>query len=217
MTPSLISLMFISASKKTFSIIPVTAPVSLCEQFSCKHVCIYLKRGKEAEPSTTRTVLMEASRERVLPDLIHALCELKHVEDSRLYICGASLIPEGAMLAELVVVRQAIVCRSPIESQYHNSVLVSFPLVCYYCGAVEECLMDDEETRQLKQSIPSVFCVKVMVKTLLQNTLQCDKKVTIILCALYLNDFYALFFPCLPGIIFLPGNLRKIIILVWPS
>ena len=145
--------------------VPVTAPVSLCEQFSCKHVCIYLKRGKEAEPSTTRTVasvLMEASRE---PDLIHALCELKHVEDSRLYICGASLFPEGAMLAELVVVRQAIVCRSPIESQYHNSVLVSFPLVCYYCGAVEECLMDDEETRQLKQSYAIIYPICFLCKS----------------------------------------------------
>ena len=51
----------------------MTAPVSLYEQFSCKHVCIYLKRDKEVEPPTTRTVasvLMEASCERVLPDLI---------------------------------------------------------------------------------------------------------------------------------------------------
>ena len=36
--------------------IPVTDPVSLCEQFSCKHVCICLKRDKEAEPPTIRTV-----------------------------------------------------------------------------------------------------------------------------------------------------------------
>ena len=161
---------------------------------------------------------MEASRERVLPDLIHALCELKHVEDSRLYICGASLFPEGAMPAELVVVRQAIVCRSPSESQYYNSVLVSFPLVCYYCGAVEECLVDDEETRQLKQSIPSAFCVKVMVKTLLQNTLQCDQKVTIILCALYLLHKKIFFFFLPVGCHFSSGETEKHKIkLVWPS
>ena len=34
----------------------VTDPVSLCEQFSYKHVCICLKRDKEVEPPTTRTV-----------------------------------------------------------------------------------------------------------------------------------------------------------------
>ena len=53
--------------------VPVTAPVSLCEQFSCNYVCIYLKRDEEVEPPTTQrvaSVLMEASRERVLPDLI---------------------------------------------------------------------------------------------------------------------------------------------------
>ncbi len=35
--------------------VPVTAPVSLCEQFNCRHVCIYLKRDTEAQP-LTRTV-----------------------------------------------------------------------------------------------------------------------------------------------------------------
>ncbi len=49
--------------------VPVTAPVSLCEQFNCRHVCIYLKRDKGAEPPTrtVASVLMEASCERVLP------------------------------------------------------------------------------------------------------------------------------------------------------
>ena len=52
--------------------VPVTAPVSLCEQFNCRHVCIYLKRDTEAQPPTrtVASVLMDASRERVLPALI---------------------------------------------------------------------------------------------------------------------------------------------------
>ena len=53
-------------------VVPVTAPVSLCEQFGCMHVCIFLKRDKEVSlpTRTVASVLMEASHQRVLPDLI---------------------------------------------------------------------------------------------------------------------------------------------------
>ena len=48
-----LSLMFISKQDNFLDphIVPVTDPVSLCEQFNCKHVCICLKRDKEAVAS----------------------------------------------------------------------------------------------------------------------------------------------------------------------
>ena len=55
-------------------VVPLTAPVLLCEQFGCLHACIFLKRDMEVEPPTrtVASVLMEASHERVLPDFISA-------------------------------------------------------------------------------------------------------------------------------------------------
>ena len=52
--------------------VPVSAPVSLCEQFGCMHVCIYLQARQETsrQSRTVTSVLMSSSRERVLPSLI---------------------------------------------------------------------------------------------------------------------------------------------------
>ena len=51
--------------------VPICAPVSLCDQFKCKYVCFLLKAEEENRPVPSRTVdtvLMEASRARVIPD-----------------------------------------------------------------------------------------------------------------------------------------------------
>ena len=53
--------------------VPPSAPISLCDQFRCMHVCIYLKGSSEERNWPSRTassVLMAASRERVLPSFI---------------------------------------------------------------------------------------------------------------------------------------------------
>ena len=45
--------------------------VSLCDQFKCKYVCFLFKAEEENRPAPSRTVdtvLMEASRARVIPD-----------------------------------------------------------------------------------------------------------------------------------------------------
>ena len=55
--------------------VPPSAPVRLCDQFKCMHVCIYLKaKERESEnsgpPRTVSSMLMAASRERILPALL---------------------------------------------------------------------------------------------------------------------------------------------------
>ena len=50
---------------------PIDAPVSLCDQFSCLFVCLYLSEMQTTGLVPTRTiasVLMESSQELVLPD-----------------------------------------------------------------------------------------------------------------------------------------------------
>ena len=56
-------------------VVPAVAPVSVCEQFNCMHVCIFLRRDGVVQPAPTRTVasvLMGASRKRILPTPIVA-------------------------------------------------------------------------------------------------------------------------------------------------
>ena len=79
------------------------------------------------------------------------LSEVECIRESCLYTCGASLFPEDALIRS-VVVRQPIVCGSPIEYQYYSSVLVHFPPVCYFCGIGEESLVNDDEIKELKKS-----------------------------------------------------------------
>lgn len=54
-------------------VVPSIAPVSVCEQFHCMHVCIFSKRDEVVQPAPARTVnsvLMAATCERILPTLI---------------------------------------------------------------------------------------------------------------------------------------------------
>ena len=71
-----------------------------------------------------------------------------------MYTCGSSLfLRESGGIA----VREALVCTSPIESQYYSAVLVHFLPVCYYCGLGEESLVDNEEVQELKQMYAVVY------------------------------------------------------------
>ena len=71
------------------------------------------------------------------------------VEESKTYCCGCAIFPPSSALVETVVVRQNIGCSNPIKAQYYSATLVSFPPGCYYCGAIEECFIKDDSTRQL--------------------------------------------------------------------
>ena len=80
-------------------------------------------------------------------------------------------------LVDTVVVRQTIGCASPIETQYYSATLVSFPPVCYYCGASEESLVEDDNTHQLKQDYAIVWPLCFLCKS--QGKTKCavsDKK-----------------------------------------
>ena len=49
-------------------------------------------------------------------------------KDSNVYTCGSPLFPHEN---DGIVVREALVCASPIESQYYSAALAYFPPVCY--------------------------------------------------------------------------------------
>ena len=110
--------------------VPPSAPISLCDQFRCMHVCIYLK---------------------------------------------GRLFPEASPCLDTVVVREALVCNSPIEMQYYKSTLVSFPGICYYCGMGAETLIDDSEIQELREScatvLPICFSARVKAKRLFAGNL----------------------------------------------
>ena len=99
------------------------------------------------------------------------LSEVECIRESHLYTCSASLFPEDAALVNSVVVRQAIVCSSPIEAQYYSSVLVSFPSVCYFCGMGEESLVNDDEMKELKQSYAVVYPIFFLVRGMARNAI----------------------------------------------
>ena len=51
--------------------VPIDAPVSVCNQFGCMYVCLYLMEWEAARCAPARTirdVLMEHSQELVIPD-----------------------------------------------------------------------------------------------------------------------------------------------------
>ena len=56
------------------------------------------------------------------------------IKESNLYSCGAPLFSPSSSYENSIVVREALVCSSYIETQYYSAVLVHFEPVCYYCG-----------------------------------------------------------------------------------
>ena len=52
---------------------------------------------------------------------------------------------------------KALVCASPIEAQYYESVLVKFPPTCYHCSLGEESLANDRTVQELKKKYDVVY------------------------------------------------------------
>ena len=74
--------------------------------------------------------------------------QITSVKESGMYTCGSSLL---AGENNSIVVREALVCSSPVEAQYYSAKLIHFPPVCYHCGLGEESLADNAEIQELKQ------------------------------------------------------------------
>ena len=72
---------------------------------------------------------------RLTPDQVS---NLEHLKELNLYTCGSYLYSSDDCF---FVVREALVCSSPIEAQYYGAALVSFPPKCYHCGLDEESLV----------------------------------------------------------------------------
>ena len=93
------------------------------------------------------------------------LLAIKRIKESKVYTCGGSLFPEASPCLDTVVVREALVCNSPIEVQYYKSTLVSFPGICYYCGMGAETLIDDSEIQELRESYATVLPICFLCKS----------------------------------------------------
>ena len=76
--------------------------------------------------------------------------EISQILNSKLYTCGSVLFSPGSSHESTIVVREALVCVTNVETQYYSSILVHFPHV-RYCGIGEESLVD-EEVKDLKKS-----------------------------------------------------------------
>ena len=94
--------------------------------------CIYSKTKLSHEQSTSLDIIIE----------------------SDLYTC---LFASDTSYTDTIVVREALVGSSCIETQYYSSVLVYFPPVCYYCRVPEEALVNDDTIRELKKSYAVVY------------------------------------------------------------
>ena len=81
---------------------------------------------------------------RLTPDQVS---DLEHLKELNLYTCGSSLYSSDDCF---IVVREALVCSSPIEAQYSGAALVSFPPICYHCGLDEESLVNNDYIQELK-------------------------------------------------------------------
>ena len=101
--------------------VPPSAPISLCNQFGCMHVCIYLKALVEC--LKPRCVYSHTEPSAAV------LLAVKRIRESKVYACGGSLFPEVSPCFETVVVREALVCKSPIETQYYKSSLVRYAII----------------------------------------------------------------------------------------
>ena len=74
--------------------------------------------------------------------------QISSVKESKMYTCGSPLF---ASENSSIIVREALVCSSPIEAQYYSAKLIHFPPISYHCGLAEEALADNEEIQELKK------------------------------------------------------------------
>ena len=71
--------------------VPPDSPITLCEQFNCYHVCLYVQSSSSmeaSEPMSGRNafdVLMDVSYERVLPQAVKPILGKELRSDQRLY------------------------------------------------------------------------------------------------------------------------------------
>ena len=109
-----------------------------------------------------------------MPQTTLCLCKLSHsefdaltrVKDSKLYTCGSALFPPGSVVADTIVVKEALSCTSPIERQYYSSVLVKLPPMCYYCGIGDESqFVNDQEIKELCQCYAVVLPICFLCKS----------------------------------------------------
>jgi hypothetical protein len=139
-------------------IVSLDTPVIVCEQFGCFNICIVLQPQAAVAPTAGRSaseVLMASAREIVLPPPLaapdgkqlrtdqrlysgKARCVYAHSRltsdqvselDHNLYTCGSFLSPSDDCF---IVVREALVRSSPIETQYCGATLVRFSPICYH-------------------------------------------------------------------------------------
>ena len=45
--------------------------------------------------------------------------QIEHIKDTKLFTCGSPLFPDESRLSDTIVVREAVTCASPIETQYY--------------------------------------------------------------------------------------------------
>ena len=81
---------------------------------------------------------------------------LTKIKESDHYMYGASLFAPDSGLHDTVVVCASMTCVNSMEVQYYSASLVSFPPVCFHCGAAEEYLLENEEITELKQQFAVV-------------------------------------------------------------
>ena len=104
---------------------------------------------------------------------VYAQCKLKledmneisRIKEAKLYTCGSVLFPPGTKYEKSIIVREAATCNSPIETQYYSSKLISFPPICYHCGIGEECLIDDDQIKELKTKYAVVYPICFLCKS----------------------------------------------------
>ena len=81
---------------------------------------------------------------------------LKSVTEEKLYTCGSAVFQPTSEVVDTIVVRQNVSCTDPVETQYFTATLVSFSLVCYYCGIEEESFVEDDEMERLRNEFAVV-------------------------------------------------------------
>ena len=125
-------------------------PISVCEQFGCYNDCVSLESDSQAVghnlsgiERSEKACCVYAHSRLTSPQLI----ELNRLKEMNIYTCRSPLFSNESCF---IVVREALVCSTPIEAQYYGSVLVKFPPICYHCGLGEECLVNNDSIQELK-------------------------------------------------------------------
>ena len=85
--------------------------------------------------------------------------KLTDVKNSWVYTCGSTLFPPSSMFHSTIVVCQNITCSSPMETYYFSTTMAHFPPVCYWCGAIEDALVKDDQYYELTRNYQTVYAI----------------------------------------------------------